>query len=70
MPDNIEEPVEMTEEPEPGPTPEEEEEWERQRKAAWEAKLAPFKAIREALDEHDELLSDALYEISLLETEE
>ena len=51
----------------PGPTPEEEEEWEREREAAWQAKLAPFKAIKETIADHDDLMADALYEITMLE---
>ena len=54
-------------EPEPWPTPEQEEEWERERKAAWEAQIAPFRALKEQIAEHDDLMADALYEITLLE---
>lgn len=43
------------------------EEWERKRKEKWEEKLAPFKALRNQINEHDELMADALYEITLLE---
>lgn len=80
MPDNVQEEAVVNDEildPEPGPTPEEQEEWERQRKAEWEAKIAPYRALHEqlqtheeAIEQHDELLSDALYEISILEMEE
>jgi len=41
--------------------------WERKRKEEWEAKLAPFKALREQIDEHDELMAETLYEVTLLE---
>ena len=41
--------------------------WDRKRKEEWEAKLAPYKALREQINEHDELMADALYEITLLE---
>ncbi len=51
----------------PGPTPEQEEEWERERKAAWEAKMKPFKELVEAVREHDELMADMLYELIMLE---
>ncbi len=54
-------------EPEPWPTPEQEEEWERERKAAWEAQIAPFRVLKEQITEHDDLMADALYEITLLE---
>lgn len=80
MPENIQEEAVVTDEilePEPGPTPEEQEEWERQRKEEWEKKIAPFRALHdrlqtheEAIEQHDELLSDALFEISMLEMEE
>lgn len=68
MPDNIEETVILTEEqPEPGPTPEEQEEWERERKAAWEAKIKPYRDLKAQISEHDDLMADALYELTLLE---
>ena len=56
-------------EPEPGPrpTPEEEEEWERERMEAWNAKIQPFHDLRTQVDEHDDLMADALYELTLLE---
>ena len=53
-------------EPDP-PTPEQEEEWERERKAREAALLAPFKALKATIDEHDDLMADALYEITMLE---
>lgn len=43
------------------------EEWERKRKEEWEAKMAGVKALREQIDDHDDLLADALYEITLIE---
>ncbi len=43
------------------------EEDERRRREEWEAKLAPFKALREQIDEHDELMAETLYEVTLLE---
>lgn len=67
MPEIIEEAVVLTEEPEPGPTPEEEEEWERERQAAWEAKIKPFRELKNTISEHDDLMADTLYEITLLE---
>ena len=57
----------VQDDPEPGPTPEQEEEWERERKAAWEAKLKPYRELAEAVKEHDELMADVLYEVTLLE---
>lgn len=75
MPDNTVEDVVLTDElqeniePEPGPrpTPEEEEEWERERIAAWEAKIQPFRDMRTQINEHDDLMADALYELTMLE---
>ena len=67
MPENIEEAVILTDEPEPGPTPEEEEEWERERKARWEAKIKPFRDLKNQINDHDDLMADALYEITLIE---
>lgn len=43
------------------------EEWERRRKEEWEAKLAPFNALRQTINEHDELMAETLYEVTLLE---
>lgn len=65
----IEEAVILTEDPEPipGPTPEEEEEWERERKAAWEAKIKPYRDLKAQVNDHDDLMADALYEITMLE---
>lgn len=51
----------------PGPTPEEEEEWERERLARWEAKLKPFRDMAEAVKEHDDLMAEVLYEVTLIE---
>lgn len=72
MPENIqEEPIVNDEilDPMPGPTPEEEEEWERQRIEEWEKKIAPFRALREAIDQHDEAIIDAQYDIDMLKME-
>lgn len=43
------------------------EEWERKRREEWEAKLAPFKALRQTINEYDELMAETLYEVTLLE---
>ena len=43
------------------------EEWERKRREEWEAKPAPFKALRQTINEHDELMVETLYEVTLLE---
>ena len=67
MPENIEETIVLMEEPEPGPTPEEEEEWERERKEAWEAQIAPYRNLRNQISEHDDIMAETLYEITLLE---
>lgn len=55
---------------EPAPTPEQVEEWERQRLADYEAKIAPFRKLREAIDQHDEAIIDAQFEIDMLKMEE
>lgn len=41
--------------------------WEQKRREEREAQLAPFRAVRAQLGEHDNLMADALYEITLLE---
>lgn len=53
------------------------EEWERKRKEEWEAKLAPYKVASdqrkesaEIIAEHDELLADMLFEMTMNEIEE
>lgn len=43
------------------------EEWDRKRKEEWEATLAPFKALRAQINEHDELMAETLYEVTMLE---
>ena len=43
------------------------EEWDRKRAEEWEAKLAPFKALRAQINEHDELMAETLYEVTMLE---
>ena len=67
MPETIEETVVLTEEPIPGPTPEEEAEWEREREAAWNAKIQPFRDLKTQICEHDDLMAETLYEVTLLE---
>lgn len=67
MPDNIEEVVVVNEEPEPGPTPEEEAEWERERLAAWNALIQPYRDLKAQINVHDDLMADALYELTMLE---
>lgn len=53
------------------------EEWERKRKEEEEAKIAPYKAASdqrkenaEIIAEHDELLADILFEMTMNEIEE
>ena len=53
------------------------EEWERKRKEEEEAKIAPYKAASdqrkesaEIIAEHDELLADMLFEMTMNEKEE
>lgn len=67
MPDNIEEVVVVNEELEPGPTPEEEAEWERERIAAWNALIQPYRDLKAQINDHDDLMATALYEITMLE---
>lgn len=67
MPEIIEETVVLTDEPEPGPTPEEEEEWERERKARWDALIKPYRDLKTQINEHDDLMAETLYEVTLLE---
>lgn len=43
------------------------EEWDRKRAAEWEAKLAPFKELRAQINEHDELMAETLYEVTMIE---
>lgn len=51
----------------PGLTPEEEEEQERERQALWEAKIKPYRDIKNQIAEHDDLMAETLYEITLLQ---
>ena len=55
---------ELTDIPEPPYDPEED---ERRRQAEWEAKIKPFRDLRTQINEHDELMADMLYEVTLLE---
>ena len=41
--------------------------WEEKRREEWEAKLAPYRATRAQINEHDDLMAEALYEITLIE---
>lgn len=54
-------------EPEPGPTPEQQEEEERERQAIQAAKLKPYRDIKNTINEHDDLMAEALYEITMLQ---
>ncbi len=51
----------------PGPPDGDDEEWERKRREEWEAKIKPFQNLRTQINEHDELMADMLYEVTLLE---
>lgn len=55
---------EVADMPEPPYDPEED---ERKRRAEWEAKIKPFRDLRTQINEHDELMADMLYEVTLLE---
>jgi len=50
----------------PGP-PDDPEEWERKRREEWEAKVKPYQELRAQINEHDELMAETLYEVTLLE---
>ena len=43
------------------------EEDERRRREEWEAKIKPYRELRQQINEHDELMADMLYEVTLLE---
>lgn len=47
--------------------PEQEARDEEERQALQEAKIKPFRDIGEAVKEHDDLMADMLYEMTLLE---
>ena len=51
----------------PGLTPEEEEEQERERQAIWNARIKPYRDIKNQIAEHDDLMAETLYEITLLQ---
>ena len=55
---------ELADMPEPPYDPEED---ERRRQEEWEAKIKPFRDLRTQINEHDELMADMLYEVTLLE---
>lgn len=40
---------------------------ERRRREEWEAKIKPYRDLREQINEHDELMAETLYEVTLLE---
>lgn len=40
---------------------------ERRRREELEAKIKPFLDLRQQINEHDELMADMLYEVTLLE---
>ena len=43
------------------------EEWERKRREEWEKLLAPAKATKAQINDHDELTAELLYEVTLLQ---
>ena len=55
---------ELADMPEPPDDPEED---ERRRREEWEAKIKPYRELRQQINEHDELMADMLYEVTLLE---
>lgn len=50
-----------------GPTPEEEAEQEAERQRIREAMIGPYRALAEAVKEHDDLMAETLYELTMLE---
>ena len=58
--------VNRTEEDE-GLTPEEEAEQEAERQRIREAMIGPYRELAEAVREHDELMAETLYELTMLE---
>lgn len=58
----------IQEEPMPDPEPAfDPEEWERKRREEWEKLLAPAKATKAQINDHDELTAELLYEVTLLQ---
>lgn len=58
----------IQEEPTPAPEPPfDPEEWERKRREEWEKLLAPAKQTKAQINDHDEMLAEVLYEVTLLE---
>ena len=55
---------ELTEAPGPDFDPVE---WERKRREEQEAKIKPYEELRAQINEHDELMAETLYEVTLLE---
>ncbi len=65
---------EIMQEPMPEPTPEQREEWEAERKAHEEKTMGPYREAAKQrnqsaaiIAEHDELLADMLYEMTMNE---
>jgi hypothetical protein len=59
--------AETTETPDPPAPPFDPDEWERKRQEEWQKLLAPAKETRAQINDHDELLAEVLYEVTLLE---
>lgn len=43
------------------------EEWERKRREEWEKLLAPAKQTKAQINDHDEMMAEVFYELTLLE---
>lgn len=59
--------VNRTAEEDEGLTPEEEAEQEAERQRIREAMIGPYRELAEAVREHDELMAETLYELTMLE---
>jgi len=55
--------------PEEQPSDEDWAEWERQRRAAHEKRLAPYRAFHEQQNEQDDLLAELLFQETMRELE-
>ena len=62
MPEDVFDTDEIMENPDYDP-----EEWERKRHEEEEAKIAPYRAIAQAMRDRDDLIAELLLEVTLLE---
>lgn len=59
--------VNRTVEEDEGLTPEEEAEQEAERQRIREAMIGPYRTLAEAVKEHDDMMAETLYELTMLE---